>query len=108
MMSDELTEKILAIEASFDRIMLIKDYEIEQLNLKIAKVLEMCYQDGYTTWDDSMVPRNKGRGYERGEALEKWERAHGHDVRLKCYAEYGCQLLVDPLYVIEALGEVKG
>ena len=22
-----------------------------------------------------------------------WEAAHGHDVRTKCYAEYGCQLL---------------
>lgn len=22
-----------------------------------------------------------------------WEEAHGHDVRLKCYPEYGCQVL---------------
>ncbi len=24
-------------------------------------------------------------------ALKAWEAAHGHDVRLKCYPEYGCQ-----------------
>ena len=28
-----------------------------------------------------------------GEALVKWEKIHGHDARMKCYAEYGCQLL---------------
>lgn len=28
-----------------------------------------------------------------GPALKAWEAAHGHDVRLKCYPEFGCQLL---------------
>lgn len=28
-----------------------------------------------------------------GAALEAWEKAHGHDARLKCYPEFGCQVL---------------
>lgn len=30
-----------------------------------------------------------------GAALKEWEEAHGHDARLKCYPEFGCQLLHD-------------
>ena len=26
-------------------------------------------------------------------ALVNWEAAHGHDVRMKCYVEYGCQAI---------------
>lgn len=26
-------------------------------------------------------------------AVIAWEEAHGHDVRLKCYSEFGCQVL---------------
>lgn len=26
-------------------------------------------------------------------ALQAWEKAHGHDVRLKCYVEFGCQVI---------------
>jgi hypothetical protein len=26
-------------------------------------------------------------------ALVAWEAAHGHDVRLKCYVEFGCQAI---------------
>jgi hypothetical protein len=26
-------------------------------------------------------------------ALDAWEVAHGHDVRLKCYVEFGCQVI---------------
>lgn len=25
--------------------------------------------------------------------LDEWEQVHGHDVRLKCYPEYGCQVI---------------
>lgn len=28
-----------------------------------------------------------------GPALDAWEAAHGHDVRLKCYVEFGCLLI---------------
>lgn len=28
-----------------------------------------------------------------GPALKVWEEAHGHDARLKCYPEFGCQVL---------------
>jgi hypothetical protein len=28
-----------------------------------------------------------------GAALEAWEKAHGHDARLKCYPEFGCQVV---------------
>lgn len=30
-----------------------------------------------------------------GPALEAWEKAHGHDVRLKCYVEFGCQIIAE-------------
>jgi len=26
-------------------------------------------------------------------AVAMWEQAHGHDVRVKCYAEFGCQVI---------------
>ena len=35
--------------------------------------------------------------------LAAWEAAHGHDARTKCYAEYGCQLYVDPEDIRDAL-----
>lgn len=31
--------------------------------------------------------------WEKNAALEAWEKGHGHDVRLKCYPEYGCQAI---------------
>lgn len=34
--------------------------------------------------------------------LIAWERAHGHDVRLKCYPEFGCQVLEAQRERIEA------
>lgn len=36
--------------------------------------------------------------------LAAWEAAHGHDVRIKCYVEFGCQV-IEPYYErqIEAL-----
>ena len=30
-----------------------------------------------------------------------WERAHGHDVRLKCLPEFGCQAVIDRAERIE-------
>ena len=30
------------------------------------------------------------------EQAEAWEKVHGHDIRLNCYPEFGCQLLIDP------------
>ena len=32
------------------------------------------------------------------ERLALWERAHGHDVRMKCLAEYGCMVLEPAAY----------
>lgn len=32
------------------------------------------------------------------EKVANWERAHGHDVRVKCYAEYGCQVIEADAY----------
>lgn len=60
----------------------------------LRKAVEICAPNGYTTWDTSMVPMIDGH-YDEAEA-KKWELAHGHDIRLKCYPEYGCQLLIDP------------
>jgi len=37
-----------------------------------------------------------------GPPLAAWEAAHGHDVRLKCYPEFGCRLAdVDSLPTAE-------
>src|SRR4051812_5912474 len=30
-------------------------------------------------------------------ALKAWEAAHGHDVRVKCYVEFGCQVIEESL-----------
>ena len=35
-------------------------------------------------------------------ALILWEQAHGHDVRLKCYTEFGCLLIERDLEAAEA------
>jgi hypothetical protein len=79
--------------------------ELATANAKLARVRELCYLDGYTTWDDSMVFALNGFGAHNSEELKKWEAMHGHDIRLKCYAEFGCQLLVDPEDIIRALDE---
>jgi hypothetical protein len=31
------------------------------------------------------------------EKVQAWEKAHGHDVRLKCYVEFGCQVIEQAL-----------
>jgi hypothetical protein len=77
----------------------------DEANAKLARVRELCYREGYTTWDDSMVFALNGFGAHNPEELKKWEAMHGHDIRLKCYAEFGCQLLVDPEDIIRALDE---
>ena len=46
--------------------------------------------NGYRPWDQD---DRLGSGPWRGPALRAWEDAHGHDARLKCYAEFGCRLL---------------
>lgn len=38
-------------------------------------------------------------------AVQGWEDAHGHDVRLKCYPEFGCQAIE---YERQAMEEVVG
>lgn len=60
----------------------------------LRTVIEKCAPNGYTTWDTSMVPMVDGK-FDPTET-EKWEKAHGHDIRLKCFPEFGCQLLIDP------------
>jgi hypothetical protein len=85
--------------------MIQDEIELATANAKLAKVRELCYRDGYTTWDDSMVFALNGFGAHNSEELKKWEAMHGHDIRLKCYAEFGCQLLVDPFDIIRALDE---
>lgn len=32
------------------------------------------------------------------EQLALWERAHGHDVRIKCYVEFGCLVVEGSAY----------
>ena len=36
-------------------------------------------------------------------ALQAWEAAHGHDVRMKCYPEFGCQAIQAALDAVEEL-----
>jgi hypothetical protein len=83
--------------------------ELATANAKLARVRELCYREGYITWDDSIVFALNGFGAHNSEELKKWEAIHGHDIRLKCYAGFGCQLLVDPEDIIRALAdEVEG
>jgi hypothetical protein len=107
MMSEEENSPVLQALSYFEN----KSHQellakVADLEARIAKVRELCSQDGYTTWDDSMVFAPNGFGAHNSEELKKWEAAHGHDIRLKCYAEFGCQLLVDPEEIIRALDEV--
>ena len=67
----------------------------------LRAVVELCSSDGYMTWDKSMVSKIDGV-YDKAEA-KKWEEIHGHDIRLKCYAENECQLLLDPQTIIQAI-----
>lgn len=79
-------------------------YKKDNLNgewFALRAVVELCSRDGYTTWDKSMVPMIDGV-YDKAEA-KKWEIAHGHDIRLSCYREFGCQLLLDPEDIIQAI-----
>lgn len=76
----------------------------QSIALKVA--VERCAKDGYTTWDTSMVPEVDGK-YDPVEA-EKWEKAHGHDIRLKCYPEFGCQLLIDPEDLLTEIAKEMG
>jgi hypothetical protein len=65
-------------------------------------VLDLCDRGDYTTWDvDEHLP---GKGWKPDDPkVLAWEAAHGHDARLKCYPEFGCQLLLDPEDVRSAL-----
>lgn len=78
--------------------------ESSRLRERMAAVRALCFRDGYTTWDvEKHLP---GQGWKPDDPkVVAWETAHGHDPRLKCYPEYGCQLLIDPedlLAILEA------
>lgn len=68
------------------------------------RLIDLCYQDGYTTWDQARVPVDAHGRYDQHEA-SRWEEAHGHDIRTKCYPEFGCELLVDPADILTLLEE---
>jgi hypothetical protein len=70
---------------------------LNEAHAAIKRVRELCSRDGYTTWD-----RDKFNMKKR-DVREAWEAAHGHDFRMKCYPEFGCQLLVDPEEIRDAL-----
>jgi len=79
------------------------DGELEALRRFAATIRDMVAGE-YSTWD-----RDKKLGqppYDK-DALVRWESVHGHDVRLKCFPEFGCQLLLDPEDVIDALAELE-
>lgn len=67
---------------------------------RIDAALALGERDGYTTWDRD---ERLGDSPWDLEAIERWEAVHGHDPRLKCFAEYGCQLLIDPADLRAAL-----
>jgi hypothetical protein len=41
----------------------------------------------YLPWDQE---KHLGKQPWSGDSLTEWEKAHGHDVRIKCFPEYGC------------------
>ena len=43
-------------------------------------------------WENAGEPTTQNRD-ERRDDIAKWEKLHGHDVRLKCYPEFGCQVI---------------
>jgi hypothetical protein len=75
--------------------------ETERLRGQVERVRALCHSEGYTTWDQGEPPWGD-------DVVYAWEAAHGHDIRTKCYAEFGCQLLVDPVDVLAALAEPTG
>lgn len=71
-------------------------------NRALTRLRELCYQNGYTTWDTDSVKLDEEGRFDIREAIE-WEKVHGHDIRLPCYPEYSCQLYIDPKEIIEIL-----
>lgn len=68
--------------------------EVERLTGIVQAVEKITHDDGgYTTWDQDA---KLGELPWTDNACREWEKHHGHDPRLKCYPEYGCQLLIDP------------
>ena len=57
---------------------------------------------GYTRFDQQ---DKLGSPPWSGPVLEAWEAAHGHDARLKCYPEFGCQVIESALEAVEAENE---
>lgn len=68
----------------------------------LTEILEMCFAVGYTTHDRSGVGMDRFGAYDKVEA-EKWEAIHQHDIRLPCYVEHGCALLIDPINILELI-----
>ena len=73
----------------------------------LEAVLAMTTRNGYTTWDSHNVLVNTDGTFDKKEA-EEWEMAHGHDIRTKCYPEFGCQLWLDPEEIRIAITEALG
>lgn len=75
---------------------------LREANAALDKVRTLCSQNGYTTYDQE---KHLGPPPWKHDdpAVQAWEKAHGHDVRLECYPEYGCLLLIDPYDVIAAI-----
>jgi hypothetical protein len=61
---------------------------------KAAQRVRALVPNGYMTWEQPHLMNESN--------IAAWEAVHGHDVRMKCYAEYGCQLLLDPVDAIAA------
>jgi hypothetical protein len=100
MTHDELLEELDEVINDFDQ-----KYDNSNPYYKALRaVVELCIEGGYMPFDKSMLTSTDGISWDKVE-VAKWEEVHGHDIRLKCYPEFGCQLLIDPRDILEAIEE---
>lgn len=104
---DELLAKIEEMEKGYDEWSL--DTNLAYLAPYLAfsalrAVVELCKP--YCEHNIKNVTKVNGV-YDKEQA-EAWEKVHGHDIRLNCYPEFGCQLLIDPEDLLLAIKKELG
>lgn len=55
----------------------------------------------HDVWGLGDLPPHAEQTEEVRQAVTDWEAGHGHDIRLKCYPEYGCQALLNEIELLQ-------